>query len=516
MVMARLVQESFQYSVASKEKIAQNVWYLYLRMFGILIISLYSTRILLNNLGTVDYGTYSVIGGIVSLFSFFSTSLMISSQRLLAFELGKSDPIEFNQVFSAIIFFLILLSLISVCVLELVFRHFVVELNISTDRMPAAVSVFHLSVILFAVNCMKIPFSAYLVAKEYMRSYALMSVLDALIKLLAATFIIFVSYDKLISYACFLCGGNFIVLVIYIIVVFHDNIHITLSIKKGNCKNIVYFSGWNSFAGFASVGLYQGTNILLNLFWGPILNTTRDIALQVNSAVDSFATNIRVAINSQVYKSAAQYNLEAVASLTSMSIRLSAFMIGVIAIPLIFNMQYLLSLWLVSVPEFAVFFCQLILINCMIDVVSSPLVTIIQASGKIAFFQIMNGITILLIVPLTYWAFKNGYSASSWLIIYIGISILVLFERFVFVVKILGVYSMNIKKAIVKGLVLPVVTLLLYVLKIMPIFYSFVDVLIFTLLILLVILLISMIFLFSSTECASLVRIVYNRFIKKQ
>ena len=428
----------------NNKRIAKNTLLLYFRMLFMMVVSLYTSRVILNALGVEDFGIYNVVGGVVAMFSVISGSLSAAISRFITYELGKGDQSKLNKVFSASVTIQLLLSLIIVVLIESVGVWFLnAKMTIPADRMSAANWVLQFSIITFVINLISVPYNAAIIAHEKMSAFAYISIFEAVGKLAIAFLIMWSPIDKLIYYAILMCAVAVVVRLTY---GHYCKKHFAecsyhFHWDKDILKQMFGFAGWN-FIGASSVVLRdQGGNIILNIFFGPTVNAARGIANQVNTAITGFVQNFMTALNPQITKSYASGDKEYMMTLIFQGARLSFYMLLLLSLPVLINTHYILVIWLKIVPEHAVLFVRLILIFAMCESISNPLITAMLATGKIRNYQIVVGGLQLLNLPLSYICLKTGFVPESILVVAIIISLACLFARLYMLRGMIGLSS---------------------------------------------------------------------------
>lgn len=399
-------------SSENNKRIAKNTLLLYFRMLFMMAVSLYTSRIVLNALGVEDFGIYNVVGGVVAMFSLLSGSLSTAISRFITYELGKEEQGNLNKIFSSAVTIQITLAAIIILFAELIGVWFLnTQMTIPVSRITASNWVFQISLLTFVINLISIPYNASIIAHEKMSAFAYISILEAIGKLITAYFISISPIDKLIFYSFLMCV---IALIIRFTYGYYCRKHFdecTYSFiwDKQLLKQMFSFAGWN-FIGTASAVLRdQGGNILINLFNGPIVNAARGIAFQVNNAIQGFVNNFMIALNPQITKSYAANNHKYMMTLIFQGARLSFYMLLILSLPILLNTQYILEIWLKTVPEHSTLFVQLVLILAMSESISYPLITAIQATGKIRNYQLLVGGLQLLNFPISYCLLHIGF-----------------------------------------------------------------------------------------------------------
>lgn len=417
------------------KKIAKNTVLLYFRMILGMIVSLYTSRVVLRVLGVDDFGIYNVIGGVIVMFSFINTFLTSACQRFLSFSIAKASVSDTGKVFSTSLFIHFLVLVLFAVVAETVGLWFVSnKLVIPADRITAAMWVFHIMVIESCLSIFKVPYNAAIIAEEKMDFYAYTSIIENVLRLLVVYLLVVVAMDKLVLYALFHIGVTAIMLIwfkIYAEKKF-EYCKFSLNYDKGYFKQMISFSGWNLFGSIADIGYKQGTNIILNLFYGVALNAAMGIATTVRASVYSFISNIQVAANPQIIKSYALGNDTYYSNLLYRISKYSYYLMLFLAVPTIVNISYILKLWLGEAPDYTSSLIILGLVFCLIDCLHGPLWTSMQATGNIRNYQFVISTVLLLNLPLSYLCLYLGASPNSILIVQIIVSILTLIIRVVF------------------------------------------------------------------------------------
>ena len=416
----------------SNKRIAKNTVLLYFRMLLTMGVSLYTSRIVLNTLGVEDFGIYNVVGGVVIMFSFMNSAMSSATQRFLTIELGKQDNEQLKKVFSMSINIHAQIALIIFIVAETAGLWFLnTQLVIPEARMEAANWVYQASILAFMLAVMGVPYNAIIIANERMNVYAYVSIVEVLLKLMIVFALVWVGYDKLKLYAILVFCVAAIVWLLYKSYCKRTFTETNYNFvwDKSLYRTMMHYASWNLFGNFAAVTMGQGINILLNLFFGPVVNSARGIAYQVNGAVNGFVVNFQMAMNPQIFKSYAADDRRYMHQLIFQGAKYSFFLLFIIALPLLIETETILRWWLKIVPEHTVLFCRLVLINTLIDCISGPLMIAAQATGRIkTYFAFLGGLA-LLILPISYVFLKKGFPPEITLYVSISISIIALFTR---------------------------------------------------------------------------------------
>lgn len=400
----------------SNKRIAKNTLILYLRMFLTMAISLYTSRVVLSTLGIEDYGTYNVVGGIVVMFTFINGAMSTATMRYITFELGRGNIERLKTVFRTSIQVFVILAFIIVLLSETIGLWFLYhKLTIAPDRMTAALWVFQISIIDCVLRMIVIPFNAEVISHEKMSTFAYLSILDVTLKLIIVYLLQVIPFDKLIIYALLMFSVSIIHISIYLIYCFKHfpEINFQFSLDKPLLKEMTSFAGWGLFGNLAGVLYNQGLNMLLNMFFGPVVNAARGVALQVQGTVQSFIVNFQMALNPQITKSYAKGNLDRMHSLIFTSSKFSFFLLFILALPITIEANQILGVWLKEVPNHSVSFIRLLFSIALIETLANPLVISNQATGKVKKYQIVVGGIQLLIVPIAYIVLKFGGNPES-------------------------------------------------------------------------------------------------------
>lgn len=372
-------------------------------------VSLYTSRVVLNTLGVVDFGIYNVVGGVVMMFSFLNSAMASSTQRYLTFELGKKNLSGLRKVFSTSIYIHWLVALIILILSETIgLWFFKTKMNIPPERMEAAGWVYQLAILTTMIMVTTVPFTAVIIAYEKMNIFAYISIVEVSLKLLAVILLSHLNYDKLILFAALILLVSLLVRVIYNVYCkkILPNIATTKFEDWSLLKEMANFAGWSLFGNLAFMALTQGLNLLLNVFFNPAINAARAVSVQVQTAVSGFCGNFQVAINPQITKNYASDDRDQMHKLIFSSSKFSFFLLFFFSLPIILEAETILRLWLKIVPPHTVNFLRIIMIISMVDALANPLITAAQATGQIKIYQLIVGGILLLIVPVSYVMLK--------------------------------------------------------------------------------------------------------------
>lgn len=411
-----------------------------------MLVSLYTVRVVLNTLGVIDYGIFNVVGGIVVMFSFLSNTMASASQRFFAFELGQNNILQLKKTFSITMIIYAMIAVIILILAETAGLWFLnTQMTIPLERMNAANWVYQFSVFSFMMTMFAIPYNAAIIAHERMNVYAYVSIIEVIFKLIIVYLLVLFSFDKLKLYAVLIFIVTTILTFIYRTYCKRKFTECRFSFywEKSLFKKIVSYSGWNLFGATAGIFKEQGINILLNVFFNPVVNAARGIAYQVNNAINQFATNFFTAVSPQIIKYYAAGEKEKMKSLVFQSSKFSYFLLFMLSMPVLLETNFILSIWLKIVPDYLVLFTRLIIVNALMDSLSGALVTSALATGKIKQYQIIVGGTLLLNFPVSYFFLKMGFPPQSTMYVAIVIAIINLLLRLIMLQKMIG---LSIKK----------------------------------------------------------------------
>lgn len=409
-------------SISNNKRIAKNTIMLYMRTLFVMLITLYTSRVILQSLGVEDYGIYNVVGGIITMFAFISSTLSTASQRYITFELGKGMDGNMNKVFSICLLLHIVLALIIALLAEPIGLWFIHnKLLIPIERLNAAVWVFQFTILSMIIMFLSVPFNALIVAYEKMNAFAMISIVDAALRLIIAYAIMLCSLDKLIIYAFLMFVTQMIIQLCYMTYCYckFPESHYTFHWDKALVKEMGNFASWSIFGNLAFVTYTQGLNLLLGTFFLPVVNAARGIAVQVQSAVNNFVNSFQTAINPQITKNYAAGNISEMISLVFRSSRFSFYLLMFMAIPILLETELLLKLWLKTVPDCTVIFLRIILTTTLINSIANPLIISVKATGNVKKYESTVGGLMLLILPISYVLLKLGFPAVTVFVVHL-------------------------------------------------------------------------------------------------
>ena len=427
-------------------------------------INLYTSRIVLHTLGVEDYGIYNVVGGVVIMLSFINDSMTASTQRFLSFELGSGNKRKLSEVFSTSINIHLVISLVIVFLGETVGLWFLHEkMVIPPERMYAAEWCYQLSIFTAVLNVLSCPYISAIIAHEKMSSFAYIAIFDAVLKLLLVYLLLLFDYDRLILYAVLYAAEKLLIRMVYnIYCVKHFNeCKYRWFFQKQLFMEMASFAGWKMWGELALVFYTQGLDLLLNVFFGPVVNAARAAANHAQGAVGKFAGNFQLAINPQIMKTYASGQLKEMHQLIFTGTRFTFCLLLIVCIPLLVETPTVLGLWLKEVPEGSVAFLRLMLVILMIRRSTSVLITAVAATGKIKRYEITMSLLMLTILPISYIVLKMGGAPWSVFVVYLIIAVISFFVALYLVLpQIELVFSDYIRYAIMRCVLVMILSLI--------------------------------------------------------
>ena len=393
----------------NNKRIAKNTLLLYFRMLLMIVINLYTSRVILQVLGVEDFGINNVVGGVITMLGFLTSSLAAASSRYITYDLGKGDIATMKKTFGNILSIHLLLAVIIIIIGETIGLWFMTtQLQIPESRETAAFWVYQFSIVSFVLSVISVPYNASIIAHEKMSAFAYISIADAILKLVIVYLLLVIPYDKLIVYAALFCCIQVFDRIIYSVYCrkHFEETRSGLNFDKKLFKEIFAFAGWTMNGNLAVIGYTQGINVLLNIFFGPAVNAARGIAVQVQNVTRQFCTNFQMALNPQLTKSYATGDYAHMHQLLKVSSKFSFYLMLLISLPLMLEAPLILKWWLGIVPEHTVSFLRLILCTGILFALSNPIITSVHATGKLKKFQLIEGTMLLSIVPIAYLLLK--------------------------------------------------------------------------------------------------------------
>lgn len=403
-------------NMANNKRIAKNTMFLYFRMMLIMGVSLYTSRVVLKTLGIEDFGIYNVVGGIVTMFTFLNGSLGAATSRYITFELGKKNYERLNQVFNVAFLIHLLIGVLVILLAETIGLWFFYEkMTIPEYRMFAAFWVYQISILTCFFTLTQVPYNATIIAHENMKIYAWVGIVEVLCKLLVVYLLIISPFDKLVFYAALLC-------LIQVSIIFFYRIYCSRNCKesslklykdKGLYKEMFGYAGSDLIGNISVLAQGQGLNLLLNVFFGPVVNAARGVAYQVQGAVTQFSNNFMTAVRPQIIKSYAQGDVKGMMKLVVNSSCFSYYLMWMISFPIMLEADYILKLWLGKYPEHTVSFLNLVLVLCLIQTLKTPRTTVFHATGHLKLINMAIGGILCAAFPLAYLFLKLGMAPEA-------------------------------------------------------------------------------------------------------
>lgn len=424
--------------MTTANRVIVNTVILYAKILICMFISLWTVPLLLHSLGVEDYGLYNLLAGVIAMLSFINGAMTVSTQRYLSVTLGMKDAEEMNYVYNTSILLHVSIGSVVIVLFELagvfLFNGF---LNYAPDRHTAALWLYQFLIVSIFFTIASVPFDAVINAHENMLVFSIISIVEALLRLLLVVLLPYLQYDLLICYGCGLSVISlllFLVKLAYVQLRYSDMcINCRHYYKRPLFQEMLGFTGWNTFGAMAGVGRIQGIALILNTFFGTLINAAYGLANQVNGVLNYFSATIQKSINPQLMQSEGQGNRSRMVRISYYSSKYSALLISMLAIPLIIEAPYVLHLWLGDYPDYTVVFVRLVLIMSIINQLSAGIMTALQAVGKVKIYQLLVGTIILLNLPVAYWILKMGYAPSMVLVSAIIIDLIALMARLVII-----------------------------------------------------------------------------------
>lgn len=416
------------------KRIIKNTIVLYVRMIVVLLITLYTSRLILKALGVDDFGLYNVVGGVIGLLTFFKTTLAKTTQRFLNIGMVQGNT-SLSNIFASSITVHILFSLCFFVLCESIGLWFLnSHINIPVGREFAANVLFQTTIVSLCISLISIPYDAAVIAYERMTFVAVIGIIDAILKLGISIFLLHSSGDRLVYYGISLLSITIFNFVSYYLYCRekYSILKFRISFDRENLKQIFGFVSWTMIGQFAIVGCNQGNVVLVNTFHSLVANAAMSVGSQVNHAITNLTSNFQTAFNPQITKSYAEGNFDYLRSLVYSTSKLSFCILFVVALPISYNIDYILELWLDEVPEYSNIFAVLFLVNGILNAFSTPFNFLVLSSGSIRNYQIVVSIVFLLDLPIVYLLFSLGMPPATVLWVKIGIMAIACVVRMIF------------------------------------------------------------------------------------
>ena len=451
-------------SSVNNKRIAKNTLLLYFRTLFIMAVTLYTSRVVLNTLGVEDYGIYNVVGGIIVMFGFINSSMASATQRYITFALGRGDAEGLQRVFSTALQIHVLIAALVVLLGETVGLWFLyTQMQIPAGRMDAAFWVLQCSILSTVVMMVSVPYNADIIAHERMSAFAYISILEAVLKLAVVYLLLVFPCDKLTLYA-------FLILLVQLLVRLCYGRYCGRHFPESRYRHIwdralfkemTGFAGWSMFGNLSVVLYGQGLNMLLNVFFGPVVNAARAVAVQVQTAVQQFVGNFQMALNPQITKTYAAGAMDDMHRLMFRSARFSFYLLLLLALPVLLETDFILTLWLKTVPDHTVVFLRIMICISLIYTLANPLIVANQATGRVKKYQAVCGSILLMILPVSYVCLQLGCPAYSVFIVHFVIELVAQLARMVMLRPLIGIrlrdYFVNVYSRVFVVVVLSVI-----------------------------------------------------------
>ena len=444
--------------MTSNKRIAKNTLMLYIRMFISMVVGLYTSRVVLATLGVEDYGIYGVVGGVVGMMGFLNASMSGATSRFLTFELGKGDKERLAKTFSSALIVHIAIAIIVFILAETVGLWFLCnKLNIPEGRMEAAHWVYQFSILATMLSITQVPYNATIIAHEKMDVYAYMEILNVSLKLLIVYLLCIGNFDKLILYASLMLAVSILIMMVYRIYAIRQfpEAHFHWIWDKTYLRPLLSFSGWDLYGNACVIARQQGTNFLINIFYGVVFNAASGIATTVQGTISGLAFNIILAFRPQIIKQYAKGNVEDMSKLVGNAVCFTTILFGCMSIPLILETHYIMKAWLGVIPEKSEIFCQILLIASFLGLLNNIWNTCIHATGKIKEISIFSGTFFLISLPIIYVVFQfkapveSAYLVFILSIVFVNVSNLLIIKKKIPKLKLNFVFLNYIKVIIV-------------------------------------------------------------------
>ena len=425
-----------QAKIQGNLRIAKNSFFLYLRMFFVMFVSLYTSRIILKYLVEEDFGIQNVVGGFISTLGFLGASISAAISRYFAYEIGRNEINKLNLYFIHSLYAFGIVSLFVILIAETIGVWFIqTQMTIPEERMNAALFVFHISICIFIIQLLITPYNSMIIAQEKMNIYAYVSIADCIFKLLAAYLLVVIKSDKLILFSWLLLLTSILTQSFYLVycrIKYKQETKLACSWNRHIFKDLTSFSGWILFGTLSEVCRGQGLNIILNVFFNPIINAARAISYQVNNAINQFTYGFFTACRPQITKYYAQGEVDNMMNLVFQSSRLCYFLFWIISLPVVIRLEMILQLWLENYPDYTVIFTKLVICVTCIESLSYPLIEALVASGNIKKYQMLTGGLIILTLPISYVFLLFGNPPEIVMYISIMIAVFAQLSRIIF------------------------------------------------------------------------------------
>ncbi len=421
----------------SKSKIAKNTIILYVRMLLSAGISIYSVRIILSTLGAEDYGLFNVVGGIVTLLAFLPDAMASASQRFFSHAMGSNDQAKLGQLFTVNCFIYLLFGITALILLALVGHWFIeTQLNIDKSRHNAAIILFNILALAFTFTTLSSPFRAVITAYEDMQVLALISILEALLKLACALLLGYLPWDRLPSYGSLSLAVTVLITTLYIAVCRRRYPECRVKVRSWDWKlasEVVLFTTWTLFGQLSTVIRNQGVTLALNQFFGPVVVASRAIALSASGQAGALALSFNNSLYAPIVKAYASGRSDEMMSLVYSGSRITWFLMWILSFPLLIEMEAILKMWLNNPPEHSVYFTRVSILEGLIGAISVPLMTAARAPGRMRTYELTLGSIQLTVLPISWYALSTGSDARAVFLISLAAALVIYLMRLIIV-----------------------------------------------------------------------------------
>lgn len=441
--------------IGNNRRIAKNTVALYVRMAVTLLVQLYTSRVVLQVLGVEDFGIYNAVGGVVAMLAFINSSMSLAVQRYLSYDLGRGDMLSLNRTFNLSLLIHGLIAVVVALLAETGGYYFLTHyMKFPAARYEAACWVFHFSVLACCIRFFQVPYTALVISFERMGIFAYLSIGEAVLGLAIVYMLQVGTYDKLELYAVLVFGVTLLITILYAVysLLRIREVRLRPMWDKSLFRRLLGFASWSALGELAWAATGQGVNVVLNLFFGPVVNASRGIAYQVHAGVNRFTQSFQMAVNPQIIKQYAAGNVRGMEVLVFRSTCFSYYLLLLLVLPLFLRTEYVLGLWLGQVPPHLPAFCRLMLLGAVTDILSNLQTTVAKAYGRIRNYQLVVAGVLMLNLPLSYAALRLGAPAESVFLVYIGVSVSLLFVRLYLIRRMVGLRVRDY----LRGVLLPV------------------------------------------------------------
>lgn len=456
--------------MSDNSRLTKNTILLYIRMLVVMAISLYTSRIVLKNLGISDYGLYNVVGSIAAMFTFLNTAMNSSTQRYLSLAVGRNDAQQLHKIFNVSFVIHAIIGIVIILACEVFGTWFIYhKMVIPEGREMAVYLTFQLSLLAAFLSIIMVPYDALVISRERMSTFAYISIFDVFFKLFVAYIISVASFDRLVFYSLLIVLSQFVVALIYGSYCKRHFEECSFKFYRFDSlyKEMTIFASWGLLGHISYIINTAAQNMMLNVFFSPVINAARGVALSVSNAVGNFSFNFQTAVSPQITKSYAVGDNDRLFALIYNSSRFSLYLLWLFSLPIMLCIKEILDLWLVEVPDYTMAFLGLVLIFNLIESGANPLNMAIRAKGKIKYPELIGGIILIMNFPLSYIALSLGYGPQSVFVIMIICGMVCQVNRIYFANKYL---QMSISDYLVKVITHPL--LVLAASAIVPILFS--------------------------------------------